>query len=84
MWISAIGRQLGLLLVAAFWVISPTMSLARTDVAILDKRDIIHPVFATHGMVSTQEALATEIGLEVLKKGAMPWTQRSPSDLPWR
>jgi gamma-glutamyltranspeptidase/glutathione hydrolase len=68
-WISAIGRQLGLLLVAAFWVISPTTSLARTDVAILDKRDIIHPVFATQGMVSTQEALATEIGLEVLKKG---------------
>ena len=31
--------------------------------------DIFHPVTARHGMVSTQEALATEAGLQVLKEG---------------
>jgi gamma-glutamyltranspeptidase/glutathione hydrolase len=68
-WIFAVGRQLGLLLVAVFGVILPATGLARPDVALFNKRDIIHPVFATQGMVATQEAHATEIGLEVLKKG---------------
>jgi gamma-glutamyltranspeptidase/glutathione hydrolase len=37
--------------------------------AILSARDIFHPVFAHHGMVSTQEATATRIGVDILKKG---------------
>jgi gamma-glutamyltranspeptidase/glutathione hydrolase len=39
------------------------------DAAILSSRDIFHPVYARHGMVSTQEATATKIGVDVLKKG---------------
>lgn len=39
------------------------------DAAILSGRDIVHPVFAHHGMVSSQEATATKIGVDVLKKG---------------
>jgi gamma-glutamyltranspeptidase/glutathione hydrolase len=31
--------------------------------------DRAHPVFAQHGMVASQEALATEIGVEILKAG---------------
>lgn len=31
--------------------------------------DIFHPVQAKHGMVATQQALATQIGLNVLKEG---------------
>ena len=37
--------------------------------AIYDDRDRIHPVFAAHGMVATQEETATRIGVEVLKNG---------------
>ena len=39
------------------------------DPAIISGRDIFHPVFARHGMVSSQEATATDIGVEILKKG---------------
>jgi len=37
--------------------------------AIYDDQDRVHPVFATQGMVATQEATATRIGLEVLQNG---------------
>ncbi|MGH1482713.1 MAG: gamma-glutamyltransferase [Geminicoccales bacterium] len=37
--------------------------------AIFSNRDLIHPVFAQNGMVASQEALATEIGVDVLKNG---------------
>ena len=36
---------------------------------IYDDRDRIHPVFAEHGMVASQEATATRVGLEVLENG---------------
>ncbi|MCG8593639.1 MAG: gamma-glutamyltransferase [Kiloniellales bacterium] len=39
------------------------------DQAILSPRDIFHPVFGAQGMVATQEATATRIGLDVLKRG---------------
>ncbi|TFH43398.1 MAG: gamma-glutamyltransferase [Lysobacterales bacterium] len=39
------------------------------DAAILSDRDILHPVYAQHGMVSTQDSTATMIGIDVLKKG---------------
>ncbi len=37
--------------------------------AIISQRDIVHPVFGANGMVATQEAAATRVGLAVLKKG---------------
>ncbi len=43
--------------------------LAARDAAIVSGRDIFHPVFARHGMVSTQEATATGIGVDILEKG---------------
>ena len=39
------------------------------DAAIFSSRDIFHPVHARHGMVSTQETTATEIGVDILKQG---------------
>src|SRR4028119_1760916 len=39
------------------------------DRAIYSNKDIFHPVQAQNGMVSSQERLATEAGLEVLKEG---------------
>jgi gamma-glutamyltranspeptidase/glutathione hydrolase len=43
-------------------------AVARENV-IDNRRGIFHPVIATQGMVSTQEKLATQVGLEVLKEG---------------
>lgn len=37
--------------------------------AIYSNMAIHHPVWAEHGMVASQEALATEIGVEILKQG---------------
>jgi gamma-glutamyltranspeptidase / glutathione hydrolase len=37
--------------------------------AVVSARDIVHPVYAAHGMVSSQEALASRIGVEVLERG---------------
>lgn len=52
-----------------------TLALVGTSVgsaqttAIFGSQDIFHPVFATNGMVATQEAMATQIGLDVLQNG---------------
>ena len=37
--------------------------------AILSGKDIFHPVFARNGMVASQEATATRVGVEILKAG---------------
>ncbi len=37
--------------------------------AIFSSRDRFHPVFAEQGMVASQEALATRIGVDILKRG---------------
>ena len=39
------------------------------DVPILSRRAIFHPVFAASGMVATQEATATRVGVEILARG---------------
>lgn len=42
---------------------------AKTDQAIYSADAIHHPVWAKNGMVATQEALASDIGLQILKQG---------------
>jgi gamma-glutamyltranspeptidase/glutathione hydrolase len=42
---------------------------AAQETEIFSSRDIFHPVFGKKGMVATQEATATGIGVEVLKNG---------------
>ena len=42
---------------------------AAADQAILSQQDIFHPVFGESGMVATQEATATRVGLEILQRG---------------
>ncbi|RMH19073.1 MAG: gamma-glutamyltransferase [Acidobacteria bacterium] len=37
--------------------------------AILSDRDVHHPVYGRHGMVVTQEAHATRVGVEILERG---------------
>ncbi len=36
---------------------------------ILSNRDIVHPVRAAHGMVASQDAIATGIGVDILRRG---------------
>jgi gamma-glutamyltranspeptidase/glutathione hydrolase len=53
---------------ASISVLLPALAAAQ-PAAIYSDRDIVHPVFAEHGMVASQDETATRIGLEVLKKG---------------
>jgi gamma-glutamyltranspeptidase/glutathione hydrolase len=53
-----------------WWVVAvlcgSTAALGRPP---FDERDRIHPVYAEHGMVATQEATASRIGLALLQQG---------------
>lgn len=51
----------------ALWSVTGTV-LAR-EVAILSQEDIFHPIYGENGMVATQEATATRVGLDILKQG---------------
>jgi gamma-glutamyltranspeptidase/glutathione hydrolase len=42
---------------------------AAQETAIVSPRDILHPVFAENGMVASQEATATRVGVDILKRG---------------
>ncbi len=46
-----------------------TVAQARETAAIYSSLDRFHPVFAAQGMVASQEALATQIGVDILKQG---------------
>ena len=50
-------------------ILAVVPGLARAAPAGDSERAIVHPVFALHGMVASQEASATRIGLEVLEHG---------------
>lgn len=49
--------------------LKPTTNNAKTDQAIYSADAIHHPLWAKNGMVATQEALASDIGLKILKDG---------------
>ncbi|HCN18556.1 MULTISPECIES: gamma-glutamyltransferase [Psychrobacter] len=49
--------------------LKPATNTAKTDQAIYSEDAIHHPVWAKNGMVATQEALASDIGLQILKDG---------------
>ena len=49
-------------------VLAPIQVLGQ-GATIVSYQDIHHPIFAKHGMVSTQEELASRVGLEVLREG---------------
>ena len=56
------------LLLIALLVFSPVQGAAQ-ETAVVSPRDIFHPVFAENGMVASQEATATRIGVDILKRG---------------
>ncbi len=49
--------------------IKPASNTAQADQAIYSADAIHHPVWAKNGMVASQEALASDIGLQILKDG---------------
>ncbi len=49
-------------------VANPSVN-AQESAAIYSSLDRFHPVFAAQGMVASQEALATQIGIDILKQG---------------
>ncbi|BAQ64271.1 gamma-glutamyltransferase [Geminocystis sp. NIES-3709] len=57
------------------WILTATLVLiigveySFSQSPIYDTKSIIHPVVATDGMVSSQEKLSTQAGLQVLKEG---------------
>ncbi|HZD25749.1 MAG TPA: gamma-glutamyltransferase, partial [Alphaproteobacteria bacterium] len=61
-------RPLRVLLIVLLGLL-PAVAAAQTQTAILSERERIHPVFAPHGMVSSQEAVATRIGVDILRQG---------------
>ena len=57
-----------LLLIFFYWQFL-TVNVAAEETTIISPQAIFHPVIATKGMVASQEELATQAGLEVLKQG---------------
>ncbi len=66
---SPIARLALAVLAALAITLSAAVPAQPAATVIFSERDIVHPVFATHGMVATQEALATQVGLDILKQG---------------
>lgn len=61
-------RILGCLVVLCASLMMP-LSPAAEDAVVLSPRDIVHPVHGRNGMVASQEAAATRVGVEVLRGG---------------
>ncbi len=61
-------RFFNLSLFAVISSVSANTSFAQTP-AIYSSESIFHPVWAEHGMVATQEELASKIGVDILKQG---------------
>jgi len=70
-WLGSLLFLLGLLafLPTAEATAAAPATSPESDPVILADRDIFHPVIAEHGMVASQQALATEAGVRVLREG---------------
>ena len=67
---SAFSRRALLRLGAAVTLFAaPIFAFAQDAQPIYSNMDRLHPVDAGHGMVASQEALATNIGIDILKRG---------------
>jgi gamma-glutamyltranspeptidase/glutathione hydrolase len=55
--------------VSALLLVALSTAAAAQQTAIYSSLDRVHPVYATNGMVATQEEVATRVGLEILQQG---------------
>ncbi|MEZ5932648.1 MAG: gamma-glutamyltransferase [Alphaproteobacteria bacterium] len=62
-------------MIARAWIVTSALLLFGVnavrgqDAAIFSDRDLVHPVYGKNGMVASQDAVATQVGLDVLKDG---------------
>jgi gamma-glutamyltranspeptidase/glutathione hydrolase len=68
-WPSSVRPPARLLVGVAALLLSLGAVAGGTEPALFDTRDRIHPVHARHGLVVAQEALASQVGLAVLRGG---------------
>lgn len=59
------------------------LPLSAQDAPIYSLRDRFQPVTAQNGMVASQEAVATGVGVDILKKAATRSTRRLPPGSRW-
>ncbi len=65
----ALRNVISLAAAAALALSAFATSVGAQDAAIYSSMDRMHPVWAENGMVASQEALATRIGVRILRKG---------------
>ena len=53
----------------AMALFSGVLATASPAQSILSSKDLVHPVFAAQAMVASQEAVATQVGVDVLRQG---------------
>lgn len=62
-------RTAGLMLMVAIFSLMASANLAAKQAPIFAGMHTVQPVWAEHGMVASQEAVATDVGVEILRKG---------------
>ncbi len=66
---TAPGRRAAIVALALCALLLAPAPLGAQDRVVVSRLDVVHPVHATNGMVATQEALATRIGVDILERG---------------
>jgi len=67
--LASLTLALSLALSPLSYALTPTSATERAAARYDSSNDIFHPVYAKNGMVATEQALATQVGLDILKQG---------------
>lgn len=68
-WLSSVRPLAQLLAAGIALLLLLGAGVGRTEPALYDARARFHPLYARHGLVVTQEALASQVGLAILQQG---------------
>ena len=66
---TAPGSRAAIVILALCALLLAPAPLGAQDRVVVSPLDLVHPVHAANGMVATQEALATRIGVDILERG---------------
>ncbi|MFQ5953564.1 MAG: gamma-glutamyltransferase [Kiloniellales bacterium] len=66
---TSLGARASLVSLALYALLLAPGPLRAQDAAVVSRLDIFHPVYGRNGMVATQEAVATRVGLDILERG---------------
>lgn len=67
--LASLTLALSLALSPLSYALTPTSATEQAAARYDSSNDIFHPVYAQNGMVATEQALATQVGLDILKQG---------------